>query len=151
MHVRSTLALLVIIPACLQAAEARKYGKPLELKQEVKVAEILATPDAYAGKRVRVKGMVTDVCEERGCWIKIGADKKEILFKVEDGVITFPMAAKGSTVVAEGLVSKRVLSVEQQKAMCDNEAKALNKKADYSKVTGPKTVVRLEGLGAEIL
>ena len=150
MRLSSALSLLLLIPACLQAAEARKYGQPLGLKDEVKVTEILASPDKYAGKKVRVKGLVTDVCEERGCWIKIGADKQEIMFKVEDGVIAFPMAAKGSPVVAEGTVSKRVLTVEQQKAMCDKEAKALSKKADYGKITGPKTIVRIEGVGAEI-
>jgi len=53
-------------------------------------------------------------------------------------------------VVAEGTVSKRVLSVEQQKAMCDKEAKALSKPADYGKINGPKTIIRIEGLGAEI-
>lgn len=150
MRPRSVLALLVLIPACLQAADAKKYGQPLGLKEEVKVSEILANPDKYAGKKVRVKGLVTEVCEERGCWIKIGADKQEIMFKVDDGVMTFPMAAKGSAVIAEGTVSKRVLTVEQQKAMCEKEAKALSKKVDYSKVLGPKTIVRIEGLGAEI-
>lgn len=144
------LSLLVLLPLGLRAAEARKYGQPLTLKEEVKVAEILSSPDKYAGKRVRVTGLVTDVCEERGCWIKIGAEKQEIMFKVDDGVVAFPMAAKGSAVTAEGTVSKRVLTVEQQKAMCDKEAKALSKKADYGKITGPKTIVRIEGLGAEI-
>lgn len=150
MRLRSALTAVMLLPICLQAADVKKYGQPLGLKDEVKVSDILAHPDQFAGKKVRVKGVVTDVCEERGCWIKIGADKQEIMFKVDDGVIAFPMAAKGGTVVAEGTVSKRVLSVEQQKAMCEKEAKALSKKADYSKVTGPKTLVRIEGLGAEI-
>lgn len=143
------LVLTLALPVGL-AAGGRTYGQPLALKSEVKVADILANPDAHAGKKVRVRGIVTEVCEERGCWIKIGADRKEILFKVEDGVISFPMSAKGSTVVAEGTVSKRVLSVEQQKALCDKEAKALSKPADYGKITGPKVIVRIEGLGAEI-
>jgi len=150
MRIPATFALMILLPACLSAAGARKYGQPLALKDEVKVAEILANPDAYAGKKVRVKGLVTEVCEERGCWIKIGADKKEIMFKVEDGVIAFPMDAKGGTVVAEGTVSKRVLSVEQQKAMCDKEAKALSKPADYGKINGPKIILRIEGVGAEV-
>ena len=150
MRLRLAVSLVLLIATGLTAAETRKYGQPLGLKDEVKVAEILASPDKYAGKKVRVKGLVTDVCEERGCWIKIGADKQEIMFKVDDGVIAFPMAAKGSPVVAEGTVSKRVLTVEQQKAMCDKEAAALKTKADYGKITGPKTIVRIEGVGAEI-
>jgi len=150
MGMKPILSLLILVPVLLQAAETRKYGQPLTLKAEVKVAELFANPDQYAGKRVRVQGLVTDVCAERGCWIKIGADKREILYKVADGVITFPMAAKGSPVVAEGIVLKRVVTVEQQKAMCENEAKALGKPVDYGKITGPKTYLQLDGLGAEI-
>jgi hypothetical protein len=122
----------------------------LAVKEETNLTEIFNNPDKFNGKKVRISGLVTDVCEERGCWIKIGADKQEIMFKVQDGVIAFPMSAKGSTIVAEGTVSKRILTVEQQKAMCEKEAKALAKKADYSAVAGPKTIIRIEGLGAEI-
>lgn len=150
MTMKAIIPALLLVPAILQAADGRKFGQPLTLKEEVKVSELFANPDKYAGKRVRVQGLVTDVCAERGCWIKIGADKQEILFKVTDGVITFPMAAKGSPVVAEGMLRKRVVTVEQQKAMCENEAKALGKQADFGKITGPKTYLQLDGLGAEI-
>jgi hypothetical protein len=146
------IPVLVLSTSLLAAEEAKSYGKPLAVKEETLVSAILDSPDTFAGKTVRVKGLVTDVCESRGCWIQISGDRKgqKILFKVEDGVITFPMSAKGSQVVAEGIVSKKVLSVEQQKAACENEAKAHGKPVDYSKVTGPKTIIRLEGLGAEI-
>jgi hypothetical protein len=146
------LAAFTFAAGLLCAGDARPYGKPLALKAETAVSAILENPDAFAGKTVRVKGIITDVCESRGCWIQIGGDRKgqAIVFKVEDGVITFPVSAKGSAVVAEGVVSKRVLTVEQQKAMCEKEAKAHGKPVDYSSVKGPKTIVRLEGLGAEI-
>ncbi len=149
---RSLLPALLLCSGLLAAPEGKPYGKPLAVKEVTPVSAILDNPDAYVGKTVRVKGLVTDVCESRGCWIQISGDRKgqKILFKVEDGVITFPMSAKGSQVVAEGVVSKKVTSVEQQKAACEKEAKAHNKPADFSAITGPKTTIRLEGLGAEI-
>jgi hypothetical protein len=143
---------LVLAGSLLAASDGKSYGKPLTQKEATPVSAILENPDTYVGKTVRVKGLVTDVCESRGCWIKISGEKKgqTLTFKVEDGVITFPMSAKGSAVVAEGVVSKRVLSEAQQKEACEKEAKAHNKPVDYSSVKGPKTVIRLEGLGAVI-
>lgn len=150
---RSILLPTFLLAASLHAAgDAKPYGKPLTLKEVTPVSAILENPDPFVGKTVRVKGIVTDVCASRGCWIQIGGEKKGqvIVFKVDDGVITFPMSAKGSEVVAEGVVSKRVVSEAQQKEMCEKEAKAHGKPVDYSSVKGPKTIIRLEGLGAVI-
>lgn len=146
------LSAFALVGTIAAAGDAKPYGKPLSVKEESSISAILETPDAFVGKTVRVKGLVTDVCASRGCWIKISGEKKgqAIVFKVEDGVITFPMSAKGGAVVAEGVVSKRVVSEAQQKEACEKEAKAHNKPVDYSSVKGPKTIVRLEGLGAEI-
>jgi hypothetical protein len=80
------------------------YGKPDAAAQPVLVADLAAKPEAYEGKLVRVEGTITDVCAKRGCWIKIGAEgvEKPVTFKVDDGVMVFPMDAKGKRVVADG-------------------------------------------------
>lgn len=146
------LSALLLSASLLGAGDAKAYGKPLTLKAATPVGTILDAPDPLVGKRVRVEGVITDVCESRGCWIEIGGERKgqTILFKVEDGVITFPMTAKGSRVVAEGVVSKRVISVEQLRASAEKAAKAAKKPVDYSGIQGPRTIIRLEGLGAEV-
>ena len=90
--------------------------------------------------------------KERGCWIKIASDKEfeSIRFKVDDGVIVFPMELKGSNAVAEGVVSVRTLSVEDQiksgKAMAKEEGTTF----DESTVKGPKTVLMIKGEGAQV-
>ena len=55
------------------------------------------------GKRVLVEGKINGVCEKMGCWVMIqGAnDKEPIRFKVEDGVIVFPLSVNGKTARAE--------------------------------------------------
>ncbi len=67
----------------------------------------LREADAFNGKRVKVEGPIVDVCSEKGCWIAIGSDKEfqTIRFKVDDGVIVFPMTLKGSNAVVEGVVT----------------------------------------------
>lgn len=144
------LALCTVIAA--PAAEAKKYGKPLTLTQETKISEILASPDKFNGKRVRVSGVALDVCDERGCWVKLASDKKgqTLLFKVDDGVIIFPASIRGSRMVAEGVFSKKTFSVAEQKEMCVIEAQAIDPKFDPKAIKGPLTVLRIDGLGAEV-
>lgn len=85
----------------------KKYGTALTLTEVTKISDIYANPDKFAGKRVQVEGPVVDVCAEMGCWLALGSDKDSqvLRFKVEDGVIVFPMTAKGKKAKVEGIVT----------------------------------------------
>ena len=134
------------------AGSPKNYGKTLTLKEVTRVSEILANPEKFNGKRVRVQGAVVDVCSKRGCWIRLASDKEfeSILFKVDDGVIVFPMDAKGKTAVAEGVISAKTYTVEQLIEQGKHQAEETGKPFDPSTVKGPKTVVRIMGEGASI-
>ena len=43
----------------------------MTLAETTSVARILADPDAYVGKRVRIEGKVVDVCPMKGCWMEM--------------------------------------------------------------------------------
>jgi hypothetical protein len=143
---------LVLSVSLLVAGSPKKYGKSLAEKSVTKVSDILASPKTFEGKRVRVQGAVVDVCSEKGCWIKIASDKEfeNIRFKVDDGVIVFPLDAKGKNAVAEGVVSVRTVSVEDQVAQGEARAKDEGTTFDKASVKGPKTIVMIKGEGAEI-
>lgn len=142
----------VVLSASLAAAGATTYGKPLTVKETTKVSDILAKPEQFDGKRVKIEGPVVDVCQMRGCWIKIGGDRdfESLTFKVDDGVIVFPMSARGKTALVEGVVSVTTQSVEEQKKHGEHMAKEQGKAFDPASVKGPKTVILLKGEGAEI-
>jgi hypothetical protein len=148
----ATSAALLLLSTSLSAGEAKTYGKPLTVKDVTRVSEILAHPEQYDGKRVKVEGAVVDVCQMRGCWIKIAGDRdfESLTFKVDDGVITFPLSARGKTALVEGIVSVTTQSVEEQKKHGEHLAKEQGKAFDPASVKGPKTVVLLKGEGAEI-
>ncbi len=149
---RLSLVLPVICTLALSAADTRAYGKPLTTLPETKISEILAKPETFKGKRVKVRGMVTNVCPERGCYLDLKGDQRfqHLMFKVEDGVIVFPADSLGKEAVGEGIVSLTVLTEQEQRDMCPVEAKAMDPKFDPKKIKGPKTIVRIEGIGAEI-
>lgn len=126
---RSSFALLAVVlvialaPALAAKPAGTVYGKGVAAVETVKLSEIMAHPDDYVGKTVRVEGLVVDVCEKRGCWMELAGDKEfqSIKIKVDDGVIVFPMDAKGKHAVAEGVFTKIVLSAEQATARHEHD------------------------------
>ena len=134
------------------AADKTSYGKPLTLKERTKISAILADPAKFNGKRLQVEGPIVGVCEKRGCWIMIAGDqeKQSLRFKVDDGVIVFPMEIKGQNAVAEGVLSVTTVSTETLIEQGKKHAKESGEEFDPASVTGPKTVIMLKGEGAVV-
>ena len=151
--VRTTFAAAVIAAlAAAPAFAATKYGKGVSEATPVKLSELMAKPDDYVGKVVKVEGLITEVCPKRGCWINVAGDKEfqTIRIKVEDGVIVFPMTDKGKKVVAEGTFTKAELTKEQAIARAKHECEEKGTKFDPASVTGPANVYQIQGTGAVV-
>jgi len=133
-----------------KSASGSTFGAGVKLEASTPIATILADPKAWAGKSVRVEGMVVDVCEKRGCWMDLAGDQpgQKLKFKVVDGEMTFPMDAKGKWAVAEGVVAVNELSGEDAVAYAKYQAEEAGKPFDPASVTGPMTTVKLDGTGA---
>lgn len=144
-------AVLAIASVALLAGETR-LGKPFTLSQPVAISKILASPEAYTGKTVQVKGKISAVCEKMGCWTNIADDSgKAIRVKVTDGEIVFPASAVGKTAVAEGKLRKLELTREQAVARARHEAEEQNRAFDPSSIRSGATIYQIEGTGAAIL
>jgi len=128
------------------------YGDGVTLEESVPVSQIYDDLDGYVGQRVRVEGLVTGVCEKRGCWLELAGDREfeTIRVKVEDGVIVFPVSARGQYAVAEGVLSRIDYDVEEAKAYLAREAEESGQAFDPASVTAPLTVVQIAGTGAVI-
>ncbi len=147
----TSLALALCLTVGLSAA-VKKYGKPLTLKETTKISDIYANPDKFKDKRVKVQGPIVDVCAEKGCWLAIGSDKdfESIRFKVDDGVMVFPVSIKGLKATVEGVISVAMLSVEDQIAQGQEMAKEKKMAFDPKSIKGPKLSITIKGEGAEV-
>jgi hypothetical protein len=140
-----------LLAAALYGAETR-LGKPLTLAQATPIPALLASPADHVGKMVQVKGKVTEVCQNMGCWMAIvdEASGKSVRIKVKDGEIVFPKDAVGKKAVAEGKFTKIELSKEQAVAYLKHLAEENKKPFDPASVTGPLVLYQLAGTGAVI-
>lgn len=127
-------------------------GKPLELKTPTPIARLEKSPDAFVGKLVQVRGRVTEVCENRGCWMNLidPATNARVRIKVKDGEIVFPKEAVGRMAVAEGKFVKIELTREQAIERAKHEAEENNRPFDPSSIEGPVTVYQIQATGAVI-
>ncbi len=101
------------------AAEEKTLGGGVTLKEATPIASLTAKPADFVGKTVRIDGVAPAVCEHMGCWMAVAPDGQPnaptVRLKVEDGVIVFPVTAKGKKVSAQG-VFEEVKDVEGKEA-----------------------------------
>ena len=140
---------LLLVPATLLA---KTFGQGVHLSEETAISSIIDDPAAYVGQKVKVSGLVIDVCSRRGCWIYLAGDREfeKIRIKVTDGEIVFPMEARGKQAVVEGVVESMELTKEQVIARRKHHAEETGEAFDPASVTTGETILRIRGLGAEI-
>ena len=147
------LVLLIFSSATsLLAFEGDKFGKPLTLTELTKVSELEKSPQSFVGKKVLISGTVVEVCSTRGCWMDIASDTpfKKIQIKVTDGVIVFPLSARGRTAYVEGVLEELKLSKKNALDYQRHKAREKGISFDPATVTGPQTIYRVRALGAVI-
>ena len=149
-----TFILLIILLAMLtpSTALAKTFGQGISLSDKTAISSIIDNPGAYVGKKVKVSGLVVDVCSRRGCWIYLAGDREyeKIRIKVTDGEIVFPMEARGKEAVVEGVVESMELTKADVIARRKHHTEETGETFDPASVTSGETVLRIRGLGAEI-
>lgn len=118
---------VVALAAVVGAADEIKLGTGVMLKESTPIATLTGKPSEYLGKTVRIDGVATAVCQSMGCWMAVAAngskDAKTVRLKVQDGVIVFPVSAKGKQVSAEGVFEEIGAKNEHAKEAAREHAK----------------------------
>jgi len=146
------IGLLFLLASSLPAFAADKYGKSINLKETTRISEIEKNPKSFIGKKVLVRGIVVEVCAKRGCWLDIASDTpfEKIQIKVTDGVIVFPMSARGHNALVEGVVEELQLSKKDAIDYHRHKAEEKGLKFDDSSITGPENIYRIRAIGAVV-
>lgn len=148
---RLMLAMILILVPVVCGAET--YGAGVTVPESTSIAKILADPDAYVGKTVRIEGKVLDVCPMKGCWMELAqeGDGSSLRVKVDDDVIVFPVTAKGRLAVAEGVLEAIPMTRESYVGWMEHLAEERGQTFDAATVgDGPFRILQLKGTGARI-
>jgi hypothetical protein len=149
MWIRLVLSLSLAFAAlpAAQAPRPQTFGAGVSLTETTPIARLLDKPADFEGKTVRVEGTVKAVCTMAGCWMAFAAadapDGRTLLVKVDDGVIVFPVSAKGRRAVAQGVI-ERVGANDAE----GQEAAAEHARATAAPPAGARTAWQLKATGA---
>ena len=112
----------------LNGAPAQTFGKGVSLTAVTSLEQVAKTPTQFEGRTVRIEGVVTAVCTEMGCWMALGTKDapgaSTMLVKVQDGVIVFPVTAKGKRAAAQGVIQRITAADPEAKEAARELAKA---------------------------
>lgn len=144
-----SVTLFLLASVAVAADGPAVYGKGVSAPDTVLISAVLAHPDAYVGKTIRVTGTAVGVCKHRGCWINLASDQEgqSLRVKVKDGEIVFPPEILGETVTAEGVWTSNVISLKPAEPKHDGGEKGA---CSASGEDACKTVYQLSGTGAVV-
>ena len=116
--------------------------------KKVSLAKVMANPSKYAGKTVRVEGVIVRSCKMEGCWAELAPDAngKSVRVKMKDHSFFIPLQSAGFKAKADGIFTVKKLTKEQVDHMIEEDgAKFENRNAD-----GTVTEVSFEATGIEL-
>lgn len=100
-------------------------------------------------ENVKIEAKVTEVCAKKGCWLKLELSNGETaMVKMKDYGFFLPVAAKGKTVIIEGDVSMKTISVAEQKHYAEDAKKS---QEEIDAITEPKKEVKVLAKGIVVV
>ena len=125
-----------------------KRGAPISAKaKKVSLAKVLKEPTKYAGKTVRVEGVIVRSCKMEGCWMELAPSKdaKSVRVKMKDHAFFIPLDSAGMNAKAEGVFSVKVLTKAEVDHLIEDGGKFEKRNAD-----GGVTEIAFEATGVEL-
>ena len=125
-----------------------KRGAPIGTAKKVELAKALDDPSKYAGKTVRVEGVIVRSCKMEGCWAELAptADGKSVRVKMKDHAFFIPLSSAGAFARAEGIFTVKVLS----KAEVDHMIEEDGAKFETRNADGTVNEISFEATGIEL-
>ncbi|MEM1109070.1 MAG: DUF4920 domain-containing protein [Planctomycetota bacterium] len=137
-----------------QAAERYlDFGIPIPstAPPPVSIDEVMAEPEGYAGSEVVLRGTVRDVCQKRGCWMTMGADRigDSVIVKftcpIEGHLI--PAEAKGQVALAAGKLEYREVNEAYARHLAEDNGASPE---EIDKIVGPQRMLWLGAPSARV-
>ena len=97
-------------------------GAPFTLTEQITLDEVVAHPEKYQGKTVKVAGKITAVCRKKGCWMAVVGIAKTARARVtfKDYGFFAPFDSAGKIATIEGVVKARTLSEAERAHLAED-------------------------------
>ncbi len=96
----------------------------------------------------KFKSTVTEVCQSKGCWMKMDLDNEEAMVKFKDYGFFMPKDLSGKQVVVNGLAFISEMSVDEQRHLAEDAGKTTE---EIEAITEPKQTLSFEADGVLVV
>ncbi|MES2797700.1 MAG: DUF4920 domain-containing protein [Bacteroidota bacterium] len=143
------LLILALLIGSINTNAQTFHGKKIEQnKQSLSAEKLEATMDGKVKLETRITGIVEDVCQAAGCWMKINtAEGKTMRVTFKDYAFFVPKNIAGKKVTFEGIALKKETSVADLKHYAQDAGKS---EIEISKITKPEYAITFEAEGVII-
>lgn len=141
---------LIGVKAMAQSTESKTYGAGFQLATAPTAAEDLSKKmgDKTALENVYVRGIIAQVCQAEGCWLKLKNEKGEnIMVKFKDHAFLVPKDISGKSITVHGKAIKKSVSVAEQKHLAED---AGSTEQELAAIQSPKEELRIEATGVVV-
>ncbi|MBK8270554.1 MAG: DUF4920 domain-containing protein [Planctomycetes bacterium] len=119
------------------------YGGKAEPKQVLTLSDVVARADALKEQRICVKGDISEVCKNRGCWMTVtdGKHTARVRFTKSDACsegFYVPRNAAGHKALMNGIVEVMTLSQAEARHYAEDNGKSVE---EIEKIQGPQTEI----------
>lgn len=143
------VGMIAVAQSPTPAAKGVTYGAGATNENTVAITEMekkVATDNKFEGK---ITAKVVEVCQEKGCWMKVEKGNGETLMvKFKNYGFFMPKNLVGQTVVLEGEAVVKEVSVKQQKHYAEDAGKS---KEEIEKIKEPKKETQFIAKGVLVL
>ena len=130
------------------AAKGVQYGKGTSAEAAISI-NALSTQMNDQGFSGKITGTVTEVCQEKGCWMKIHRDNAApMMVKFKDYGFFMPKNIVGKQVVLEGVATEKEISVDQLRHYAEDAGKS---KKEINKIKKPQKDILFTANGVLVL
>ncbi len=125
------------------------YGQEFEVSRKAdKTAETYANLSAKDSVQTQLIGEIIEVCQSKGCWMKVKLDAdNEVFVRFKDYGFFVPKDAAGKKVAMNGAAFLEEMSVEDQRHFAEDEGASED---EIALITAPKKTLRFEADGVLI-
>lgn len=140
--------LIMAQPPEVPAESGAEFGQKINSGNPISVEQLLANLSAKtegAKMEVQMKGIVTEVCEAMGCWMKIKNADGSMMVRMKDHAFFVPLAINGKEVIIDGIAEEKVISVAMLKHYAEDAGKSQTE-IDAIKEAKKEIVIQAKGI-----
>ena len=143
------LSIIIILSIGILKGQTLAFGEDISKYQIDENIKVQSLYDSESKFNTKFKASVTDVCQVKGCWMKldIGNDR-EIMVNFKDYGFFVPKDIVGKNVLVKGEAYKRTISISELKHYAQDRG---DSSEVINSITKPEEIFSLTANGVEIL